>query len=48
MAVKNNLGKPKNMPLGAVRYAMQRAEKNGNVNSKYYASLKERLAELKG
>lgn len=48
MAVKNNLGKPKNMSLGAVRYAMKRAEDNGNTNSKYYASLKDRLAELGG
>ena len=47
MAVKNNLGKPKNMPMGAVKYAMQRAEANGNTNSKYYEALKDRLAELR-
>lgn len=46
MAVKNKLGKPKNMPLGRVRYALKRCETNGNVNSAYYHDLKSRLAEL--
>jgi len=47
MAVKNNLGKPKNMSFGAVKYALRRSEANGNTGSKYYTSLKERYAELR-
>ncbi len=48
MAVKNNLGKPKNMTLGAVKYALQRAEANNNTGSKYYGALQERYAKLGG
>jgi len=47
MAVKNKLGKPKNMSLGAATYALKRCEANGNVSSPYAQSVKERLAELR-
>ena len=48
MAVKNTLGKIKNMSPGAIRYALKKAEKSGNTQSKYYHSLKERLEALEG
>lgn len=46
MAEKSKLGKVGNMKPGQVRYALNKAEANGNVGSKYYDSLKARLAEL--
>ena len=46
MAQKSTLGKVAQMSAGSVRYAMKKAEKNGNVGSKYYDGLKSRLAEL--
>jgi len=48
MAVKNNLGKPKAMSLGTVKYAMKGAKANGNISSQYYMSLQDRLNELIG
>lgn len=46
MAQKSTLGKVNEMSAGAVRYALNKAEANGNTGSKYYESLKDRLADL--
>jgi hypothetical protein len=47
MAIKNTLGKPKNMSQGTALYALKRCQANGNGSSKYAESIKERIAELK-
>ena len=48
MAQKSTNGKPKSMKIGTVLYSLKRSEASGDTASKYYLSLKERLAELKG
>jgi hypothetical protein len=46
MAQKSTLGKVNQMGAGAVRYALKKAEENGNIASKYYQSLLDRINEL--
>ena len=46
MAVKNNLGKPKNMSVGQLRYAIKKANRNGNTGSHYYQQLCQRMKEI--
>ena len=48
MAIKSKLGNVSSMSIGTVKYAMKKCKDNGNTSSKYYATLKDRFAELGG